>query len=315
MKMHIRQISNIIRIFVGLVFITSAILKYVSIDVFDLYVYEHNLFSISVTETLTRLLIMAEAVLGFMLIINLYARPVYYIVWFLLTCFTLYLLMLPVLFDVNITNCHCFGEAIVLTRTQSVIKNGALMLCLLFVSPRFYTRRKWEIQLTTVLCVAIFATVIVANAPDYLYTAIHREKVQIDNSMIEMALFNSGKQKEFTDGKQIICMYTVFCKFCRRSAYKLNLILKNNNLYDDNIKAIFWSDTPEDSIHEFFSEQNLFTLQYITFSVDTFLSITDGRIPVFLFVDDGKIVHKAHYVTLSERKVVDFLRKNNDESE
>ena len=311
MKIPIRQISNILRIFVGLVFIASAILKYKSIDVFDLYVYEHNLFSISVTETLTRLLVSAEAVLGVMLIINLYARPVYYAVWFFLAGFTLYLVLLPVLFDVNITNCHCFGDTIVLTRTQSIIKNGMLMLCFLLVSPRYYTRRKWEFQLTTVLCVAIFVTVIVANAPQYLYTKIHREKIHIDDSMFDAALINSGKQKEFTDGKQIICMYSVFCKFCRKSALKLSLMLKNNNLYDDNVKAIFWSDTSENSIYEFFAEQNLSTPEYITFTVDTFLSITNGRIPVFLFVEDGIIVDQANYITLNERKVVDFFIINN----
>ena len=310
MKIHIRQISNILRIFVGLVFITSAILKYISIDVFDLYVYEHNLFSVPVTETLTRLLVMAETVLGVMLIFNLYARPVYYTVWFVLMFFNIYLLALPVFFNVNITNCHCFGETIALTRTQSIIKNGILMLCFLFVSPRFYARTKWEMHLTTVLCAAIFVTVTVVNAPDYIYTAIHREKIQIDDSMFETALFNSGKQKEFTERKQIICMYTVFCKYCRRSAFKLHLMMKNNNLYDDNVKAIFWSDTPENSIHEVFSEQNLLTPQYITLSVDTFLIITNGRMPVFLFVDDGTIVHKANYVTLNEREVVDFFLKN-----
>jgi len=309
MNIHIKPVSIILRIFVGLVFITSAILKYVSVDAFDLYVYEHNLFSVSVTETLTRLLITIEAVLGIMLVFNIFMRTVYYAVLFFLTGFTVYLLIIPFFFDLNPSNCYCFGEAIVLTHTESIIKNVILMLCMMFVSTRFYSRRRWESMLTGVLSVAIFSAVIIGNAPNYLYSIVHKRNIQIDLSMYETALQNSGKERDFSDGKQIICMYTVFCKFCRRSAVKLHLLLKNNHLSEDNVKAIFWSDTPENDIREFFSEQNLIMPDYTTFRVDTFLLITNGRMPIFLFVDNGTIIHQANYISLDEKEVVDFFKK------
>ena len=104
------------RILVGLVFIASAILKYLSIDEFDLYIYDHNLFSISVTETLTRLLITAECLLGIMLMFNILARFVYYTTLTFLIGFTMYLFLLPYLFNVDITNCYCFGDSMVFSR-------------------------------------------------------------------------------------------------------------------------------------------------------------------------------------------------------
>ena len=314
MVIHNKHISSILRILVGLVFATSAILKYVSIDAFDLFVYEHNLFSVSATETLTRLLITAEAVLGVTLVLNLHARVVYYAVWGSLATFTVYMLLLPVLFDVNAENCYCFGETIVLNRTQSIIKNLTLMVCLVFVSRRFYIRKKWETQLTAALSVAILVVAFVVKAPGYLYTAVHREKIQIDASMYEAALLNSGKEEKFVAGKQIICMYSVSCMYCRKSALKLNLLLKNNNLSADNVRAIFWSDTPHEAIHEFFYEQNIFLPEYTMFRADTFLLITNGRMPVFLFSDNGKILHKANYITLSEKDVVRFLGNNLESS-
>ena len=312
MSFYNKHISSILRVFVGLVFITSAILKYVSVDTFDLYVYEHNLFSVPLTETLTRLLITIEAVLGFMLVLNLHARLVYYTVLFFLIGFTIYLLMLPVFFDMSAANCYCFGEAIVLTRTESIVKNVILMFCLLFVSTKFYKSRKWETPLTAALFVAIFTAAMVVKAPGYLYTAVHREKIQIDVSMFEIALLNSGKQKEFTDGKQIICMYSESCRFCKRAALKLHLLLKNNNLPVDNVKAIFWSGTSDSDIHEFFFEQNILIPEYTTFRADTFLFITNGRMPVILFSDNGTIVHKANYITLNEKKIVDFFSERSD---
>ena len=308
MNFNNKYISIVLRTFVGLVFVTSAILKYLSVDTFDLYVFEHNLFSVPVTETITRLLITAEVVLGVMLVFNLYARFVYYAVLFFVAGFTAYLFLLPVLFDVNISHCHCFGEAIVLTRTESIIKNVVLFVCLLFVSPRFYTRRKWETLLTAVLCAAIFSAVMVVKAPGYLYTVVHREKIQIDVPLYETALRNSGKEKRFTDGKHIICMYSASCKYCKRSAMKLHLLLKNNHLSTNNIKAIFWSDASDADINDFFSEQNLLLPEYTTFRADTFLLITNGRMPVFLFSEHGTIVHQANYITLNEKDVVDFFR-------
>ena len=221
MKIHNKHVSLVLRIFVGLIFVASAILKYISIDIFDLYVFEHNLFSVSVTETLTRLLITAELVLGIMLIFNIYARLAYYAALVFLAGFTIYLFLLPYFFDVDITNCHCFGDAIVLSRTESIIKNILLLGCLAFVSPKFATQKKWEIWVLIALSIITFTVFMVISAPNYLYTIVHKDKVQIDIPLFESALSNSGMEAAFTDGKQIICMYAVGCKFCKRAALKL----------------------------------------------------------------------------------------------
>jgi len=307
MNIHNKYVSLVLRVIVGLVFVASAILKYISIDIFDLYVFEHNLFSISVTETLTRLLITAELVLGIMLIFSIHARLAYYAALAFLAGFTLYLLILPYFFDVDITNCHCFGDAIVLSRTESIIKNILLLICLAFVSPKFSTYKKWETWVVIALSVVTFVAFMVISAPNYLYTVVHKEKTQIDIPLYESALLNSGMKTEFTDGKQIICMYAVGCKFCKRAALKLHLILKNNQLPEGNVKAIFWSETPDSLIYNFFSEQKIPIPEYTTFRVDTFLSITDGRIPVILFSDNGTIVHKANFISLNEKRVVEFF--------
>jgi hypothetical protein len=283
-------------------------LKYFSIDIFDLYVFEHNLFSISITETLTRLLITAEFVIGILLIFNIHARLVYYAALLLLAGFTVYLFLLPHLFDVDITNCHCFGKAIVLNRTESITKNIVLLVCLVFVSPKFSTFRKWETWVMIILGVVAFAVFMIINTPNYLYTMVHREKIQIDVPLYESALQNSGKEQGFTNGKQIICLYSVSCKFCKRSAAKLHLIMKNNQLSEENVKAVFWSGSPDSLIYKFYSEQKIPLPEYTTFRVDSFLNVTDGHMPVILFSDNGTIVRKANYITLNEKDVRNLFK-------
>jgi len=307
MSIHNKTVSAILRIFVGMVFVASAILKYISIDIFDLYVFEHNLFSISVTEILTRTLIAAECLIGIMLIFNIYTRIFYYAALFLLAGFTIYLFVLPYLFDVDITNCHCFGKAIVLSRTESILKNSILLICLIFVSPKFYTFRKWETWVMLGLGIIVLAVFMIINTPNYLYTMVHKEKIQVDVPLYKSALLNSGKEKEFTNGKQLICLYSVSCKFCKRSAAKLHLIMKNNQLPENRVKVVFWSGSPDTVLHNFFSEQKIPLLEYTTFRVDTFLNITDGHMPVILFSDNGTIVGRTNYITLNEKEVLNFF--------
>ena len=308
MTIHNKYTSTGIRIFVGAVFVASALLKYISIDVFDLYIFEHNLFSVSITETLTRLLITAELVLGILLVFNIHARFAYYSVIAFLTGFTIYLLLLPWLFDVDINNCHCFGTAIVLSRTESIIKNVILLLCMVFVSPKFSTYKKWHTWVMIALGVVTLAVFMVISAPNYLYTIVHKDKIQIDIPVYESALLNSGKEAEFTNGKQIICMYSAGCRFCKHSALKLHLIMKHHQLPEDQIKAIFWSGTPDSIIHNFFADQKIPTLDYTTFRVDTFLMVTSGSMPLLLFSDNGTIVGRSNYITLNEKQVLEFFK-------
>jgi hypothetical protein len=308
MNIHNKHLSLVLRIFVGLVFVASAVLKYISIDIFDLYVFEHNLFSVSVTETLTSLLISAELVLGILLIFNIHARLAYYCVLGFLAGFTLYLFLLPYLFDVDITNCHCFGTAVVLSRMESIAKNVVLLLCMIFVSPKFSTHKKWHTWVMIALGMVAITVSMVIVAPNYLYTIVHKDKIQIDFPTYESALLNSGKETEFTDGKQIICLYSAGCRFCKRAALKLHLIMKHHQLPEEHVKAVFWSGSSDSLIYNFFSEQKIPLLEYTTFRVDTFLTVTSGRMPILLFSDNGTIVQKANYITLNEKMVIDFLK-------
>ena len=306
-KYQNKTVSLVLRIIVGAIFIASAVLKYISIDVFDLYVYEHNLFSVDVTETLTRLLIAAEFVLGLMLIIGVYFRLAYYLTFTFLVGFTIYLFLLPYFFDVDISNCHCFGEAIVFTRTQSILKNIFLIICLLFISPHFFKLKKWDKWAFLSACSLSLIAVFVIYAPNYLYNMVYKNKLKIDTELYREAINNYGETDNFASGKQIVCLYSTHCQYCKKAAMKMHLILKNNNLPEDNVKAIFWAGVNDSIVNDFFAKQNVPPLEYSAFRVDTFLAITNGKMPIILFSDNGEIVKTADYISLKESDVVEFV--------
>jgi hypothetical protein len=253
------------------------------------------------------MLIVAELVLGVLFILNIHAKVVYYTILSFLVGFTLYLFLLPALFEVDITNCHCFGDVIVLSRGESILKNVLLLLCMVFVSPKFSTHKKWHKWVMIALGAVIFTVLMVINAPNYLYSIVHKDKTQVDIPTYELALINTGKEEVFTDGKQIICMYSAGCRFCKHAALKLHLIMKHYQLPEEQVKAIFWSGTPDSVITHFFSDQKISVPEYITFRVDTFLAVTSGNMPLFLFSENGTIVYRSNYITLNEKKVVDFF--------
>ncbi len=299
-------LSWILQIVVGLVFLSSAILKYISIDVFDLYIYEHNLFDLPITETLTRLLIAVELTLGLMFVFRLQIRKAYYFALFMLVAFTIYLLLLPYIFNVDITNCHCFGEKVVLNRTQSIIKN---LILIVLIFPIQYDFKEWKhsLRITIGLFLLAFIVLMSINAPNYIYKLVHKDKIQIDNELYYTALKNQNKEAEYSEGKQIICMYSTHCGYCKKSAKKLSLIFERKHQDVNRMKAIFWSSQSEEAINHFFEEQSIAPIPYTTFTVDTFLNITQGNMPIILFSDNGKIVKASEYISLQEEDIENFL--------
>ena len=299
--------TYIIRIFIGGVFVASAVLKYLSIDIFDLYVYEHNIFNLALTETLTRCLIACEFCMGVMLIFGLKFRWAYFGALLLLTAFTIYLVSMPLLFDVDPNNCHCFGDKIILNRTQSIIKNIILIVLLLLLSPKGVKdfRKSWIVVL--ILAILSLGMTFAFNPPDYIYTAIYGSEVRIDEDLYHQALAAQQKQESYSQGRQIICMYSTACSYCRKSARRVQLMAQREHWNTEHIKLIFWRMSNDSAITRFYDKQQLSDMEYTTFTVDTFLNITKGQQPVILLSDNGKIIKSIDYIAFSENEITRFL--------
>ena len=127
-------VKNILRIGIGSVFIIAAILKLISIDEFEIYIYSFNIFSFFVTTILSRLLITGEFVLGLFLIFKIYYRFTWRAILTIQILFTIFLVYVVIFRDDS--NCHCFGELIELSPTQSILKNILFIGALFLLKPR-----------------------------------------------------------------------------------------------------------------------------------------------------------------------------------
>ena len=123
--------KGILRVLIGAMFVTTAVLKLLSLDEFELYIYSFGIFSYVAVTVLARLLIAFELLMGLFLLLKQCYKQVWWLMFLSLIGFTSFLIY-AALFR-NDANCHCFGDFIELNPLHSLVKNGitmALLLCI-----------------------------------------------------------------------------------------------------------------------------------------------------------------------------------------
>ncbi len=292
---------------IGVVFIASALMKYLSIDAVDMFVFEHKLFSWDFTQVITRLLIGIEAGLGLALVVGLCQKYLRWLSIGFLTGFTLYVLLKPVLFEVSEDNCHCFGTVILLSDGETIIKNIILLALSYFTFWQEGIKRKWGKWICIALFVASTATIFTIKAPDFVIYALYDKSASLDMEKFEKLLDDSRvKELNVRDGKKILCLYSTGCRHCKRSAMKLDIIRQRHNLNKQDFAVVFWGK--EANIEKFYSETNTEKLPTTFVSPQLFLPATKGRQPIIVLLDNGKVVDLFKSITIDEDKIVSFLK-------
>ena len=121
---------SVIRLLLGALFIVSAILKLITIDTFEVYVYSFHIMSFTLAEVAARCLIALEFVTGCFLVAKVQYRWAWWLATLMTAGFTLFLVYV-VLFR-NDANCHCFGDLIPVEPLHSIFKNIAILALLVF---------------------------------------------------------------------------------------------------------------------------------------------------------------------------------------
>ena len=300
-------INSVLRIIIGLLFVASAAMKYLSVDAFDMYIYEHQVFGYVLTETLTRCLIAAEFCLGTFFISGIFLRFTKYAMLTLLAAFTAYLLLLPYIFGLYSDNCHCFGEILSLDRWQSVIKNVVLITLLIPINPTLGWHFRWPKTASAVVIILSLVAVFSLITPSYIDTAIYGKKVTIDDDLFRTTMSETEGGEIFLQGKQIVCFYSTACGYCRKSAKKVHLAMRQADISSDKVRIVFWHNDKSKPTSLFFKKAKVPELEHITIDAETFLNITNGIMSLIAFVNDGTVAECHKYTELNESQMKDFL--------
>ncbi|MBP1630976.1 MAG: DoxX protein [Bacteroidetes bacterium] len=306
MKVNKALFENIGRIIIGIVFILSALFKYLSIENVDLFFFEHGVFNWVFTTFVSRFLIAIETILGLMLIFRIYPKVSYLLSLLFLSFFSLYIILKPYLFDVSTENCFCFGDVLVFNDIQTLIKNIILILIVLFLIPRKGKKNRYSKVLLILFSITSIGAVYSINPPDIIKAKIFNNSVSINYKAFEdLSNLNNVKELKINEGKKVICLYSTGCKYCKFAAKKISIIITNNNLHKDSFIEIFWGNRK--NVDSFHKEANIDSISYTFVPAPLFLEATKNKQPIIILLNNGKIEKLYKLTTIDERYIVSFL--------
>ncbi|MBP5548195.1 MAG: hypothetical protein J6X58_04815 [Bacteroidales bacterium] len=129
--------ATTLKMIIGMVFIFSAVLKFITIDSFEIYLYSFGFFSLTLSYYAARLVIACELLLGAALMSNRNSRFSILMTLLFLIVFIVFLAYAHIIGRTD--SCHCFGDFLPLSPVQSILKNAVLVLLLIYVF-KFYSR-------------------------------------------------------------------------------------------------------------------------------------------------------------------------------
>ena len=284
---------------IGSVFIIAAILKLMSIDEFEIYIYSFDIFSFLLTTFVSRIIIIGEFILGLFLILKINYKLTWRLTFISLILFTLFLVYVAI-FRQD-ANCHCFGELVELSPLESIIKN-LVMIALLMLGQRATDNgQQTQAQSSKLLVLSSTFLVFIISPPDSIYKMIYStekevstvdlyksfdEVVKIDFTEEGLVFdsISSFKEKE----NQLIVIVSSGCKYCRLGLKKLSLMMRNEDLATDNVDIFIWG-SPE-GINDFRFETMTEDYSYWHIMPNRAIEITYGRFPIFIFLKEKDII-------------------------
>lgn len=311
MRINKNLIGTICRIIIGLVFILSAGLKFWSIEAVDLFFFDHKLFPWVITTFLSRLLISFEAIIGIMLVLGIYPKLSKILTFSTLIGFTLYLLIKPLLFDVSDENCFCFGDKIQLSDIETIIKNIILIILALTLKWAKWWKTKYAKLIIIISSLLIVGTAFTIKPPDFIQSKIYRHSVDIRPEVFEKVKgYDNLQALDIDKGRKVVCWYSTSCKYCKRAAKKIDIIIDRHNLDRNDFIEVFGGK--EKPLTQFYNESNTKPLQYTFIDVISFLNTTHGTMPVIFLLENGNVVKLYKLTTIDEEFIVDFLKNKNN---
>ena len=286
-----------IRLLLGAFFIGTAVLKLLSIDNFEVYIYSFGLCSYTWTTFFSRLLIFIELLIGISLILKICFKQIWWLTMLMMAGFTLFLVYAAIFR--NDSNCHCFGDLIELNPTQSIFKNIITIALLLLIRKEQShdykpLLRKWLVALTIVTS---FVISFVLLPMDIIYNKIYSEKENVNT----VAFYESMSDSTFADlqhGRYLINYALAGCKYCRIGAEKLTLMADRHQIPHDRIKFIIGGS--DEAIARFIEITGTSDYQHWKIPAPEFMAITYGKFPLYVLIEDGKIVKAGDFRILDD---------------
>ena len=295
----------VLRLLIGGMFITTAIMKLLSLDNFEAYIYSFNIFSFLLSTVVARLIIMAELLLGICLMSKMLYKYAWWLTMLMLAGFTVFLIYVAIFR--NDTNCHCFGDIIEVDPAHSIIKNVVTMLLMLFIRKEEdyqFKGKKWAL----VAAVAVSFIVPFCVFPmDAVYNKFVSPVDEVNNATFEKIMADSTMSDfDIHDGNYVVAVYASGCKYCKMSAKRMSLMMEQKQLDPSRFQILIWGDSLH--IQQFRKETNCEKYPWYHISPYDAIDVVYGKFPTFILTHDGEVIQGIDYRGLDEKLLMEHLK-------
>ena len=293
----IRVLLIVLSVLTGALFLYSAYTKATPIQVFEYTMVDFLHLPWLVAGIAARFFIGLEAGLGLLIMGHLHGKNnwVLKLSISLIAVFSVYIIYLWARFGSSV-NCGCFGDNLLLTPAESLLKNGVLLAVLVLIYKyAMPIKYRWKSVLTgfiLVACLVLPFILFVLPVDGVTWTG------RPDRSIDLKSLYSGDKDtpaEDLTKGKHVIALFSQSCPHCRLAAYKLHLMKESNPSL-----PFFMVIGGTSNLGDFWEKTRAINVPYSRLNKNDFLKITRGIFPTILMVDDGRVVATVDYYGLSQ---------------
>lgn len=312
-----RYLLILLSIATGATFLYSAYTKMWPIQPFEYTIVEYLHLPWLLAAIVARGMIGLEAALGGLMVLHLFGKKkeILKLAAGLLVIFSIYLVLLWAAAG-NDVNCGCFGDAIWMSPSASLIKN-AILLAVTLLLLRFHKGLSFKNDgLVTLL---LFVTGIglpyalypmTIGEPSWLKKGAYKletaplyKPIKDDTTALKVP-YPDVPPVDVTHGKHIIAFLSPSCEHCRIAARKMSLMKHS----DTSLPFMMVIGGISSDLTEFWKTTKAQNIPWMRLHRDPFLDYTGGRFPMIIWVNEGTVVAEATYNTLNQQEIEQWLK-------
>ena len=299
-------LKAVIRIGIGLFFIVSAVLKLLSLDQFELYIYSFDLLNFTWSTLAARAIIASEILLGILLIIKVKYKIAWWLTLLMLIGFSL-LLVYVILFR-NDSNCHCMGDLVEIKPSWSLVKNLVAIALLFFIrNEEDYQFRGKTLALVGAFIAALVPPFVLFPIDNVYNFFSHSDNMDYNETAFNALMADSTMQDvHLEDDNYVVGVVSVGCQFCRVSCLKVSEMVDNNHLDTNRILFFVWGGDSA-MVRDFQKETKTEAFRYVPINPVSAVHVVNGQFPTYLFIQNGDVESTADLRHLTEKKLSDHL--------
>ncbi len=316
-----KKAADILRVFIGLMFIFSGVVKLFPIEAFELKIIYAGITNWSLVTFLSRALIAFEIFLGLSLLQRSYLKKIFIPAAVILLFVFCVQLSFNILFWGWEGDCGCFGEVIKMSPLLAIIKNIILIAALWFIFKNTGEKHNTSPVLPMFAFIFSFAIVFLSFKPlkyeiitkemqqkkgdsSVAYNQYFTEKKNNRSPFSQFNKFSDGKIVDLTKGEKIVALLSLDCDHCIKAAKEIGELNKKIDL--PPVYFLFLGEP--DQLSYFFGQAG-FKFPYHIIDGRTFFSMLKGYPPRIILLNNGNIAGDWNNETFSKEKLKEAAEK------